>query len=160
MLLSQSYLVVQITATWLLDKVFNSVNGPNSKCIEYCLKIVLIKVVAILMVDTAKLNSTLVLTTEGFADGLKFSCTNFKCSIYRGWASYFSSGEVAWYAQYEKHMCRCKSGIFSAFQILCQEILHRADGGSPSEAAVVTFEGIAILTPRWKNHTCTEHLFG
>ncbi|KAG2625043.1 hypothetical protein PVAP13_3KG162400 [Panicum virgatum] len=33
-------------------------------------------------------------------------------------------------------------------QILCQEILHRADGGSPSEAAVVTFEGIAILTPR------------
>jgi len=48
----------------------------------------------------------------------------------------------------------------SAFQMLCQEILHRADGGSPSEAAVVTFEGIAILTPRWKNHTCTEHLFG
>ena len=81
MLLSQSYLVVQITATWLLDKVFNSVNGPNSKCIEYCLKIDLIKVVAILMVDTAKLNSTLVLTTEGFADGLKFSCTNFKYSI-------------------------------------------------------------------------------
>ncbi|KAG2616809.1 FACT complex subunit SSRP1-B-like isoform X4 [Panicum virgatum] len=33
-------------------------------------------------------------------------------------------------------------------QMLCQEILHRADGGSPSEAAVVTFEGIAILTPR------------
>ncbi|PVH61852.1 hypothetical protein PAHAL_3G141500 [Panicum hallii] len=33
-------------------------------------------------------------------------------------------------------------------QMLCQEILHRADKGSPSEAAVVTFEGIAILTPR------------
>ncbi|RLN29885.1 FACT complex subunit SSRP1-B-like [Panicum miliaceum] len=33
-------------------------------------------------------------------------------------------------------------------QMLCQEILHRADGGSPSEAAAVTFEGITILTPR------------
>nr|CAB3460427.1 unnamed protein product [Digitaria exilis] len=33
-------------------------------------------------------------------------------------------------------------------QMLCHEILHRIDGGSLSEMPVVTFDGIAILTPR------------
>ncbi|CAN6336474.1 unnamed protein product [Urochloa humidicola] len=33
-------------------------------------------------------------------------------------------------------------------QNLCQKILHGTNGGSPSEAPLVTFDGIAILTPR------------
>lgn len=41
--------------------------------------------------------------------------------------------------------------FFSFFQILLEEILKRADArpGSSGEA-VATFEGIAILTPRWE----------
>jgi structure-specific recognition protein 1 len=59
-----------------------------------------------------------------------------------------------------KTYVRCKSVIFSSSQNLCQEILHRTDAVKPSEAAVVTFDGIAILTPRWEICTHTEHMFG
>ncbi|RLM99672.1 FACT complex subunit SSRP1-B-like [Panicum miliaceum] len=44
-------------------------------------------------------------------------------------------------------------------QMLCQKILHRADDGSPSEAAVVTFEGITILTPRGRYSVELHQLF-
>jgi len=45
---------------------------------------------------TADLVFSLALTAERFADGFKFSCTNFKYSIRWKWASYFSAGEVAY----------------------------------------------------------------
>ncbi|CAL4910045.1 unnamed protein product [Urochloa decumbens] len=44
-------------------------------------------------------------------------------------------------------------------QNLCQKILHGTCGGSPSEVALVTFDGIAILTPRGRYNVALHQSF-
>ena len=46
----------------------------------------------------------------------------------------------------------------SPFQMLWQAISVEIDGGGSSEMAVVTFDGIAILTPRWENPTTLQNI--
>ncbi|CAL4902629.1 unnamed protein product [Urochloa decumbens] len=44
-------------------------------------------------------------------------------------------------------------------QNLCQKILHGTYGGSPTEEALVTFDGIAILTPRGRYNVALHQSF-
>lgn len=46
----------------------------------------------------------------------------------------------------------------SPFQMLWQAISVEIDGGGSSEMAVVTFDGIAILTPRWEHPTTLQNI--
>ena len=46
----------------------------------------------------------------------------------------------------------------SPFQMLWQAISVEIDGGGSSEMAVVTFDGIAILTPRWEDPTTPQNI--
>lgn len=39
--------------------------------------------------------------------------------------------------------------MLASFQVFREKIMSMSDVGAGGEEAVVTFEGIAILTPRW-----------